>query len=267
MLPQTDHKIPPALLVLVLELDAGRTACHPLGHRDHVVLDKDPGEKRRSPQPCLSLREMRARSNACCDNRAGFFRIAQPKLQGRISAHAQADQMSALDLEVPHHRGDVVDRELPAIQRCIFGDITGWVAPGIVGNATVATEEVTHLGFPPTEVRCEFVDQDDRITVTTILDIELGPISIDIWHRFSSPSATRASGGRDGDTDRVATDPPLASCLCVAWRGITDAQGASAAGRARSSGSAWTSQSPSPRFRPKLQSTPPLGSMTPETWS
>src|ERR1700724_3155325 len=196
MLAHTDYEFAPALLVLVLELDAGWSACHPLGHRDHSVLDKDPRENRRFPQPCLSLREMRARSNACCDNRAGFFRIAQPKLQGRISAHAQADQMSPLDLEVPHHRGDVVDRELPAIQRCIFGDITGWVAPSIVGNATVATEEVTHLGFPPTEVRCEFMDEDDRITVATFLEIELGPVSIDIWHRFSSPSAICASGCR-----------------------------------------------------------------------
>src|SRR5216684_1496089 len=157
--------------------------------------------------------------------------------------------MGAFDLEIPHHSGDVVDRELPAIQRCIFGDITGWVAPGIVGNATVATEEITHLGFPPTEFRCEFMDEDDRITVTTLLEIELGPASIDIWHRFSP---IRASGCRDGKTDRVATNPPLASCLCVAWRGITDAQGASAAGRARSSGSASTYQSLSPRFRPKL---------------
>src|ERR1700726_2060493 len=102
--------------------------------------------------------------------------------------------MSPLDLEVPHHRGDIVDRELPAIQRCIFGDITGWVAPGIVDNATVATEEVTHLGFPPAEVRCEFMDEDDRITVTTPLEIELRPISIDIWHRFSPPSAVCVSG-------------------------------------------------------------------------
>src|ERR1700694_5704578 len=96
MLAQTDYEFAPTLLVLVLELDASRTARHPLGHRDHSVLDKDPRENRRFPQPCLSLREMRARSNACCDNRAGFFRIAQPKLQGRISAHAQPDQMSPL---------------------------------------------------------------------------------------------------------------------------------------------------------------------------
>src|SRR6266571_4571741 len=108
---------------------------------------------------------MRARSDACRDNRAGFFRIAQPKLQGRISAHAQAYQMGAFDLKIPHHSGDVVDRELPAIQRYIFGDITGWVATGIVGNATVATGEVTQLGFPTADVRCEFMDEDDRITV------------------------------------------------------------------------------------------------------
>src|ERR1700722_21028750 len=112
MLTQTDYEFAPALLVLVLELDAGRTACHPLGHRDHSVLDKDPREYRRFPQPCLSLREMRARSNACCDNRAGFFRITQPKLQGRISAHAQADHMGTFDLEIPHYCVGLVCRVL-----------------------------------------------------------------------------------------------------------------------------------------------------------
>src|ERR1700730_16989531 len=96
--------------------------------------------------------------------------------------------MGAFDLEIPHHGGDVVGGELPAIQRCIFGDITRWVAPGIVGNATVAAGKMAKLGLPPTDVRCEFMDEDDRITVTTLLEIELRPVSIDIWHRFSPPS-------------------------------------------------------------------------------
>src|SRR5450432_1105868 len=182
MLTQTDYEFAPTLLVLVLELDAGRTACHPLGHRDHSVLDKDPREKRRLPQPGVAVGGMRARPYACRDYRAGFLGIPHPKLQGRISAHAQADQMSPLDLEVPHDSGDVVDRELPAIQRCIFGDITGRVAPGIVGNATVAAGEVANLGFPPTDVRCEFMDEDDRITATTLLEIQLRSGRLDIRH-------------------------------------------------------------------------------------
>src|SRR5260370_39774906 len=82
--------------------------------------------------------------------------------------------MGAFDLKIPHDSGDVVDRELPAIQRCIFGDFSGWVASGIVGNAAVATGEVTRLGFPTADVRCEFMDEDDRITVATLLEIELG---------------------------------------------------------------------------------------------
>src|SRR5712675_1633992 len=217
MLTQTDYEFAPTLLVLVLELDAGRTACHSHGHRDHSVLDKDPRENRRFPQPGVTLGGMRAGPHACCDERTGFFRIAQPKLQGGISAHAHADQMSPLDLEVPHHRGDVVDRELPAIQRCIFGDITGWVASGIVGNATVATREVTHLSFPTADVRCEFMDEDDRITVTTLLEIELSSGSLDIRHSFSPPSPVLASGCRDRKADRIAINPSLASCLCVAW--------------------------------------------------
>src|SRR5258708_20795763 len=95
--------------------------------------------------------------------------------------------MSAFDLKIPHDSGDVVDRELPAIQRCIFGDVTGWVTSSIVGNATVATGEVTHLGFPTAEVRCEFMDEDDRIAVATLLEIELGSCGFDIRHRFSPP--------------------------------------------------------------------------------
>src|SRR3981189_2649122 len=102
--------------------------------------------------------------------------------------------MGAFDLKIPHDSGDVVDRELPAIQRCIFGDITGWVASGIVGNATVATGEVTHLGFPTADVRCEFMDEDDRMTVAAFLKVELCSGSLDMRHRFASPSATCASG-------------------------------------------------------------------------
>src|SRR6266478_4545621 len=204
MLTQTDYEFAPTLLVLVLELDAGRTACHSLGHRDHSVLDKDPRESRRFPQPGVTVGQMRAGSHAYCDHRAGFFRIAQPKLQGGISAHTQADQMGAFDLKILHDGGDVVDCELPAIQRCIFGDVTGWVASGIVGNATVATEEVTHLGFPTADVRGEFMDEDDRITVATFLEIELRSGSLDIRHRFSPPSPICASGCRDRKTDRVA---------------------------------------------------------------
>src|SRR5258705_281656 len=105
---QTNYEVAPTLLVLVLDLDAGRTARNSLGHRDHSVLNKDPRENRRFPQPGVTVGGMRAGSNACCDHRAGFFRIAQPKLQGSISAHAQADQMGAFDLKIP--------RELRAVR-------------------------------------------------------------------------------------------------------------------------------------------------------
>src|ERR1700676_3487796 len=105
--------------------------------------------------------------------------------------------MGAFDLDIPHHGGDVVDAGLPPIQRCIFGDIARWVAPGIVGHATVAAGEMAMLRLPPTAVRCEFMDEDDRITVTTLLEIALRPVSIDIWHRFSPPSRICAVGCRD----------------------------------------------------------------------
>src|SRR6267378_8066543 len=132
--------------------------------------------------------------------------------------------MGAFDLKIPHDGGDVVDRELPAIQRRILGDITGWVASGIVGNATVVTGEVTHLGFPTADVRCEFMDEDRRITLATLLEVKPRPASIDIWHRFSSPSLTCVSGCRDRKTDRVAIGLSMSSRHCVAWRSIAGVQ-------------------------------------------
>src|SRR3984893_15389262 len=113
--------------------------------------------------------------------------------------------MGAFDLEIPHHGGDVVGGELPAIQRCSFGDITRWVAPGLVGNATVAAGKMAKLGLPPTDVRCEFMDEDDRITVTTLLEIELRPVSIDIWHRFFSPSQPALRGAET--ENQIALQP------------------------------------------------------------
>src|SRR5260370_37222812 len=104
MLAQTDYEFPPTLLVLVLELNASLTACHSLGYRDHSVLDNDPREKRRLPQPGVAVGERRAGPYACCDDGAGFCRIAQPKLHGRVSARAQADQMSMLDLDARERR-------------------------------------------------------------------------------------------------------------------------------------------------------------------
>src|SRR5712671_3669048 len=128
--------------------------------------------------------------------------------------------MGAFDLKVPHHRGDVVDRELPAIQRCVVGDITRWVTSGVVGDAAVAAGKMPKLGLPPTDVRCEFMNEDDRITVATLLEIELGSCGFDIRHRFSSPSPTCVSGCRDRKTDRVAIGPSMSSRHCVAWRSI-----------------------------------------------
>src|SRR6266571_5443788 len=128
--------------------------------------------------------------------------------------------MGAFDLKIPHDSGDVVDRELPAVQRCVFGDITGWVASGIVGDAAVTAGKMAKLGLPTADVRCEFMDEDDRITVATLFEIELGSCGFDIRHRFSPPSRICVVGCRDRKTNRVAIGPSMSSRHCVAWRSI-----------------------------------------------
>lgn len=64
------------------------------------------------------------------------------------------------------------------------------------------------------------MDEDDRITGATFLEIELCSGRFDIWHLFSSPSAICASGCRDKKTDRVAIGRSRSSHHCVAWRSI-----------------------------------------------
>src|SRR6266436_5781626 len=93
--------------------------------------------------------------------------------------------MGAFDRKISHHGGDVVGRA--TIQGGIVGDIAWRIAPSVVGNATVAAREMAKLGFPSAEVGSEFMDEDDRVAVAAVLDVKPLPISIDIWHRFSSP--------------------------------------------------------------------------------
>src|ERR1700709_1820367 len=109
---------------------------------------------------------MRSRPHAGCNNCAGFSRMAQPVLQGRVSAHARPNQMGALDVEATHQGDDVVYRELPAIQSRTFGNIARRIAAGIVGNATMGARKVTNLSFPTAEIRRELMDEDDRISAT-----------------------------------------------------------------------------------------------------
>src|SRR5229473_5704357 len=94
------------------------------------------------------------------------------------------------------------------------------ITSGVVGNATIIAREMAKLGLPPTDVRCEFMDEDDRITVATLLEIELGSCGFDIRHRFSPPSRICVVGCRDRKTDRVAIGPSMSSRHCVAWRSI-----------------------------------------------
>ena len=72
-----------------------------------------------------------------------------------------------------------------------------------------------------------------HLAVPAFREIEPCPGSFDIRHRFSPPSPNCAVACRDRKTDRVAITPASASCPGVAWRGITDAQGAIAAGKTR----------------------------------
>src|SRR6266852_3477417 len=64
------------------------------------------------------------------------------------------------------------------------------------------------------------MDEDDRINVATLPEIDLGSCGFDIRHRFSPPSRTCVVGCRDRKTDRVAIGPTMSSRHCVAWRSI-----------------------------------------------
>ena len=122
MATQTIHEILPTLRILVFQLGAGRTVSNPIGHRAHPALEEGTRKDGCFSEPGITLSGMRTGSYAGRNNRAGFLRIPQPKLQSGISTHAHANHMGAFDRETPHDSGDVIDRVLPAIQCRVFGN-------------------------------------------------------------------------------------------------------------------------------------------------
>jgi hypothetical protein len=87
--------------------------------------------------------------------------------------------VSAFNRKISHYGGDVVGRAFPAIRIGIFGDIAWRITPSVIGNAAVAAREIAKLGFPSAEVGSEFMDEDDRVAVATVLYVKSHPISID----------------------------------------------------------------------------------------
>ena len=148
---------------------------HLLRHDVHSALDKAARERRRFLQPRLALGRRRAGTRPGGYNRARLSGILQSKLQGGVSAHAEPHDVSALDREPLHDGGNVVHGKLPAILIEVFGNVAGRIAARIVGDAAVGAREMANLGFPLAAIRSEFVDENDRVSATGFLTIQLYP--------------------------------------------------------------------------------------------
>ncbi len=71
-----------------------------------------------------------------------------------------------------HHGQGILDRPILGISVRIGRNVRRWITPGGIGYASVSSSEVMHLRIPASMVTRELVDEKDRRTATSNLNVE-----------------------------------------------------------------------------------------------
>ncbi len=166
----------------MLELNAGGTVPHLLGHLGHAAFDEAARHHGGVLQVGLAQKRWRSGAGPGRHDRTRHRRIFQTELQHGIAAHAQPNEMRPFNAEGTHHRRDIVTGKFPAVLIEALGHIARWIAARIVGDATITSREVPHLGFPLAMIGAEFVDKHNRISAPGVLVMQLDAVSIDGGH-------------------------------------------------------------------------------------
>ena len=114
-----------------------------------------------------------------------------------------------------HYGGDVVDDEGQAVRARIWRHIRRRVTARVESNATVRAREPSHLRFPSSIVAVQFMNEDDRVSVSGFFRVQPHAIRIHKAHvvRPSIKSSTirtclpdKACAGAHAAPDR---EPPM----------------------------------------------------------
>ena len=167
---------------LAQQLGAGRAVADLLGHRRHAVGDEPLGDGAGDARPVGALGRAGARPGAGGHDGRGPLGVAQAELQHGVAAHAQPDDVGAVDAEPVEHGEEVGDGVLPAVLVAVLGDVRRRVAPGVVGDAAVGAREPADLRLPLAVVGSELVDEHDRVPGPGLLDVEVDVAGLDEGH-------------------------------------------------------------------------------------
>ena len=176
MLAQLLLELGEAARVLVLELHACRAIGVFAGELLHALAQQRLGDDLDLALELGLLLLLRAVADAGHDQRQRPRGMAEAEMQGGEAAHRQAHDMGLLDLQVIHHRQDVVGGAVLRIARGLLGHVGRRIAAGAEGDAAVALAEMAHLHFPRAVVGRELVHEDDGRAGAGLLVIELHPI-------------------------------------------------------------------------------------------
>ena len=92
-------------------------------------------------------------------DRQGLVGMGQREVEGRVAAHRQADDMRPLDPVVPEYGDEVADGQRLAVRERVRWNVGRRIAARVEREASMATGERLHLGFPVAQVARELVDE------------------------------------------------------------------------------------------------------------
>ena len=140
----------------------------------------------------LEIFQARARADAGQCHRQQAIRRVQRRLQRRIGAHRQSDEMRLGNLQMIEHRDRVGVEMLVGVAVGRRRHVRGRIAARGIGDAAMAAREVAHLRLPIGVVGREFVHEENGRSAAHLFEIEADIVARDGMRHFGFLLLSRA---------------------------------------------------------------------------
>jgi hypothetical protein len=115
------------------------------------------------------------------------------------TAHRDSDNVRSLEAKTIEDREDIVARPILRVAGRLRGNVGRRVAARVIGDASVAPGEVTHLRFIAAAVAGELMHKDHRLARARVLIVEFHAIvSGNVGHGMTSRRLALARRKRPG---------------------------------------------------------------------
>jgi hypothetical protein len=146
------------------------------------------------PAEGVEVFEARSRADRGQRHRQCALRRVEADLQRGIGAHRQPDEMRLRDFEVIEHGERVGVEMFVGVDVGRGRHIRRRVAARGIGDAAMPAREVAHLRLPIGVVGREFVQEDDRRSLTGLFEVEADIVAGDGVGHFENSSRWAALG-------------------------------------------------------------------------